>query len=131
MKTMFRRFRKSAGVHLMIIAILVTMLAPVTTVQADSSVTLYKDHYEFVCATSGRPYIKIENTLPRNSLDIKMVDGNGRTVWQENNAIRAGQTYRTFYCGKNVNKIYMRVNRNNKNPRHSVVWRYGNKRHRR
>ena len=38
-------------------------------------------------------------------LDIRMLDKNGKVVWQESEAIPGSKVYRTFWCGPNVYKL--------------------------
>ncbi len=82
MKTVIKMIVKKTGMMLLIMGLLIAMTVPATSVQAASSVTVYKGKYTTVCYPSGRPYIKIENTLAdlwryRSPLDVRMVNKAG------------------------------------------------------
>lgn len=118
--------KKSIRTILILLTVLTIIVSSALSVSAAGSYRVQKNTYTTVCYTSGTPYIKIENTL-RSKLDVRMKDKNGKVVWQENNAIRSGESYRTFYCGKNVNRIEIRVNSGNVGYYGNIVWKVGSK----
>ena len=132
MKTVLKKIAKKMGIMLLIMGLLTASIAPATTVYASGSQVVTKGTYTTVCYPGGRSYIKIENQLAcfwgyKSPLDVRMVNKAGKVVWQENCAIRAGQSYRTFYCGKNVYRIDIRVNIAGRKSKSNVLWTPGNR----
>lgn len=104
--------KKHLSLILVIMILIISVFGTALCAEAASSVRVEKGRYTRVCYTGGKSRIKITNDTNTN-LDVLMKNKNGRKVWQENRAIKTGQSSRTFYCGKNVHSIWIKVSDRN------------------
>jgi|GEM_PF-1432062 len=110
---------KKRFLSVLVLVCIIVSITAIITVNASAksySVNIGTSYYSFNVESSAKGrdfYIKVYNASynwgsTKNRNDVRMIDKNGKVVWEEYGAI-AWNGSRNFWCGSNVAKVQVRT----------------------